>query len=363
VKTVEKVGGGVKALCPEAWGQGGLDQKGAHDVIRGPNHALRLAVLWRSVRTGHTQLNTSGEKEGARGVVIELTTVVTLDGLHGEAELSGHPGKEVKEGGEGVGLGTQRESPRVVREIIDHDQVVLVARNTRDRRSPEIAVNKIKGMRRMRRRRKRKTNMATQLTRMVEMLIRSPSARKRCTTTELSQSVAAGVTKPAVPSSGRGSGSKSSCRGIGQRRGSGSRKAKGVKGSRTIAPEERTSIQRILHSEPRRIEFNRTRIVSCELTNRKEVVDHLRSDKDIGKTKGTMSRTHGSDRKARPITNHDRRWIRRMWWSDRRHEARIRGGMVGGTRVGNPLGVDRRGHPHGAESLRRRLSGSGQDAP
>jgi hypothetical protein len=93
----------------------------------------------------------------------------------------------VKEGGEGVRLGTQRESPRVVREIIDHDQVVLVAINTRDRRSPQIAVNKIKGMRRMRRiRRKRKMNMATQLTRMAEMLIRSPSARKRCTTAELS---------------------------------------------------------------------------------------------------------------------------------------------------------------------------------
>jgi hypothetical protein len=44
------------------------------------------------------QLNTS-EENGAKGGVIELTTVVTLDGLNGEAELSGHPGKEVKEGG------------------------------------------------------------------------------------------------------------------------------------------------------------------------------------------------------------------------------------------------------------------------
>jgi hypothetical protein len=44
-KTVEKVGGGVKALCPEARGQGGLDQKGAHDIVRGLNHALSLAVL------------------------------------------------------------------------------------------------------------------------------------------------------------------------------------------------------------------------------------------------------------------------------------------------------------------------------
>jgi hypothetical protein len=35
-KTVKKVGGGVKTLCPEARGQGGLDQKGAHDVVCGP---------------------------------------------------------------------------------------------------------------------------------------------------------------------------------------------------------------------------------------------------------------------------------------------------------------------------------------
>jgi hypothetical protein len=65
-KMVEKVGGGVKALCPEARGQEGLDQKSAHDIFRGPNDALCLAV--------HTQLNTSGEK-GAGGAVVELTTL------------------------------------------------------------------------------------------------------------------------------------------------------------------------------------------------------------------------------------------------------------------------------------------------
>jgi hypothetical protein len=52
--------------------------------------------------------------------------------------------------------------------------------------------------------------MATQLACMAEMLIRSPSARKMCTTTELSQGIAAGVTKSAVPSSGRGRGDKGS---------------------------------------------------------------------------------------------------------------------------------------------------------
>jgi hypothetical protein len=121
MKTVKKVGDSVKALCPEARGQGCLDQKSAHDIVCGLNHALCLVVLWGSIRTRHTQLNTSGEKKGARGGVIELTTVVALDGLNGEAKLSGHPGKEVKEGGEGVRLRTQREGPGVVRKIInDH---------------------------------------------------------------------------------------------------------------------------------------------------------------------------------------------------------------------------------------------------
>ena len=99
------MGGGVESLNPEAGRQRGLDQKGAHDVVRRANHPLSLAVLRRGIRTRHTQLNTPREEEGTGGGVIELTPVVTLDGLNGEAELSGHPGKEVEEGGKSLRLG------------------------------------------------------------------------------------------------------------------------------------------------------------------------------------------------------------------------------------------------------------------
>ena len=44
-KTVKQVDGGVEALSLEAQGQRGLDQKGAHDVVRRANHPLSLAVL------------------------------------------------------------------------------------------------------------------------------------------------------------------------------------------------------------------------------------------------------------------------------------------------------------------------------
>jgi hypothetical protein len=47
--------------------------------------------------------------------------------------------------------------------------------------------------------------------------------------------------------------------------------------------------------------------------------------------------------------------------SDRRKEASIRGGVVVGTRVGDPFGANKC-HPHGAECQRWRLSGSSKDA-
>ena len=159
----------MEALSPEARGQRGLDQKGAHDIVRRANHPLSLAVLRRGIRTRHTQLNTPKEEEKTEGGVIELTPVVTLDGLNGEAELSRHPDKEV-EGGKSLRLGAQRKSPRVMREIINHHQIVFIIRNA-GYRSPQVIVNKIKGMRRMRRRgRKNKTNMTTKLARMAEVL-------------------------------------------------------------------------------------------------------------------------------------------------------------------------------------------------
>jgi hypothetical protein len=50
----------------------------------------------------------------------------------------------VAESGERLGLGTQGKSPGVMGEIIDHHQVVLIARHAENRRSPQVAMDKIK---------------------------------------------------------------------------------------------------------------------------------------------------------------------------------------------------------------------------
>ena len=62
-------------------------------------------------------------------MVIELTPIVALDGLNGEAELGGHLGEEVGERGQRLGLGTQGNSPRIVIEIIQHHQIIFITRN------------------------------------------------------------------------------------------------------------------------------------------------------------------------------------------------------------------------------------------
>ena len=190
------------------------------------------------------------------------------------------------------------------------------------------------------------------LARMTEVLSRRPSTWNIGTTTELSQNVAAGVSKPAVPGGGRRRHGKSSRRRRrSRRRSSGSRKPKSVKGPRAITSEERTPGNRILHSKTRRVKFDRTEVVSSKLANGKKDMNHLRSNKDIRKTR---SRTHGGDIKARPITNHDRRRTRGVWRSDGRENTGIRSGVERGTRVGDPLGDDRRCQPHGVEGLRQR---------
>jgi hypothetical protein len=58
-----------------------------------------------------------GEK-GARGRVVELATIVTLEGTDRSTKLGRDPGKEVGEVDKRVGLQPKRKSPKKMREII-----------------------------------------------------------------------------------------------------------------------------------------------------------------------------------------------------------------------------------------------------
>jgi hypothetical protein len=51
------------------------------------------------------------EGESVGGGIIKLVCIIALDAPDGATKLRGHKGEEVGEGGEGVGLLTQRKGP------------------------------------------------------------------------------------------------------------------------------------------------------------------------------------------------------------------------------------------------------------
>jgi hypothetical protein len=84
-----------------------------------------MTVLGRCVGARETQLDAMGEEEGSRDVVVELATIITLEGTDGVTELGEGQGKEVGEGGERVGLQPKRKSPKKMGVVVQNDQVLL----------------------------------------------------------------------------------------------------------------------------------------------------------------------------------------------------------------------------------------------
>jgi hypothetical protein len=102
-RAVEKVCGGVQGICPVAGRERRLEEKTADHIGGGANHAISPTVLGRGVGAQETQLDAMSE-EGAGGVVIELSTIITLQGTDRATKLGGDPGEEVWVGGECVEL-------------------------------------------------------------------------------------------------------------------------------------------------------------------------------------------------------------------------------------------------------------------
>jgi hypothetical protein len=77
----------------------------------------------------------------------------------------------VGEGGERVGVQAKRENPKKMGVVIQNGHVVFVAREAEDRGSPEITIDKIKGLDSPGRGSgKRKTRVMAELTSMKEVL-------------------------------------------------------------------------------------------------------------------------------------------------------------------------------------------------
>jgi hypothetical protein len=173
-EAVEEMCGGVQGLRPVARRERHLKEKAA-DHVGGVNDAFGPTILGIGVGVRERQLDAMGAEEGTRCVVVELATIITLESTDWATKPGKDPGEDVGEGGERVRLQPKRESPQEMRQVILNDEVVFVTREADDRRSPEITMDKIKGLSSPRRGSgKRKTRVTTELTSMTETLRGAP---------------------------------------------------------------------------------------------------------------------------------------------------------------------------------------------
>jgi hypothetical protein len=72
------VGSYVEGLCPVAGREILLEEEAVDHVGGSANHALCRAILGRGVWEREAQLDAIGEEERSRGMIVKLSTIVTL---------------------------------------------------------------------------------------------------------------------------------------------------------------------------------------------------------------------------------------------------------------------------------------------
>jgi len=87
-------------------------------------------------------------EERAERLVVKLTAIVCLECKDRSCKLSLHEGVEGNERGENIRFASQREHPDIVVVIVEHDQIVLVARVAENGQRPHITVKKTERRRR-----------------------------------------------------------------------------------------------------------------------------------------------------------------------------------------------------------------------
>jgi hypothetical protein len=95
-------------------------------------------------------------------MVKEFSSIIALNTFNDAMKLSFDISKKALQGRRGVGFVFQSKSPRIVRVIIENNQIIFITKKTCNRGGPEITVNELKGRcGKTKGRRKRKSRLPT----------------------------------------------------------------------------------------------------------------------------------------------------------------------------------------------------------
>jgi hypothetical protein len=209
--------------------------------------------------------------------------------------------------------------------VIQNDQVVFVVGEAKDRRRPEITVDKIKGLDSPRRGSgKRKTGVTAELTGMTEALRRAPSIWYVGVAGKLGHDVRSRVPEATVPNGGGGGGSSKSmwCGGSSKCRrwgysgvGSGGQ-VKRIEGAGAVTVSEHSMCGKVAYGEAPGVELHRALVVASEATNREEGMSQTGSNKDVVKAEWSRKNwcTYWGDRNSGTVAYDDGGRMWGVWW-------------------------------------------------
>jgi hypothetical protein len=104
-EAVDEMCSSVQGFHPITGRKRRLQEKATYHVGSGANDAFDSTVLSIIVGIWEAQLNAVGEKERARGGVVELIAVIALESTNRTMELSADLGEEVCDGVKYVSMG------------------------------------------------------------------------------------------------------------------------------------------------------------------------------------------------------------------------------------------------------------------
>jgi hypothetical protein len=107
----------------------------------GAENALGFTILWRSVWTRHPHNHHISGEECARGTIVKLTTIITLDDFDGAAKLCGDISKIFWQSGKSVRFDPQGKSPYKMGVIIKNNHIIVITQDTNNWRGPQITMD------------------------------------------------------------------------------------------------------------------------------------------------------------------------------------------------------------------------------
>jgi hypothetical protein len=121
-----------------------LKKESADNIIGGADHPFWFAILRRSVRARETKANAKSSKEILKGGGEKFASIITLEALYDHMILSVHECEKSLKSDACVRFVEQWECPRVVGEIIKHNQVIFITKKANNGGGPQITMNKLK---------------------------------------------------------------------------------------------------------------------------------------------------------------------------------------------------------------------------